>query len=209
MDVKSDIIRVSTEKRDQDGKQIDPEEHLAERSIGLEAPMTLGGVEVGTLPGSIDFQTTAGSFAQGVRDRCELCKHWSVDRWRAVRRGLEFGNRLDHRQMVNEMRYNLEIYLEGGDRDKFSDAQTGELDIEAALDSMGLCAALTEVFSRADGEVSPWATFSAAGCPSFEGPHGEDLLKNFVPRDAEAYKAACKSYDNVMRMAQGKAPGDS
>ena len=206
MEIKDDVIKVSTATEDAKGQPIEPEEHPAEHSLIMEAPLTFGGETIAQMPGSFDYLTDAGSLAIGLRDRCELCIHWSVERWRQLRRGLEFSNKMDQRQYVNQVRYNLEQYLPISEREKHIDAQTGEVDLEAVLDSMGLCNALTEIMSKAYKALYPFTTFGMCGCPDMMAPDGTSLAGNFKPRDTEAAQAAAKTYDNILKMALGEHP---
>lgn len=214
MEIKGDAVRISTADRAVDGSPIEPEEHLAEHIIQLDAPMKFqtgepmpAGVP-GVLPGSFDYQTTAGDLAVALRHRCSQCKHWNVPGWRRLRRQFEASGEMDKRQFVNEVRFAIEQLLPEEERSRHSD-ESGDLDLEHVLDAMGLCNVITEILSKSYGQLWPVVQLSAGGCPDHKGPHGEDLSDHFQARDREAEKIGAQVYDGVLGMTEGKMPGQT
>jgi hypothetical protein len=205
MEIKGDTITVVPATHDPDGHKLDPECAPAARTISVSAPLQLsGGGTAGQIPGSFTYETTAGELAVGLRYKCAACKHFDVKRWRAYRRECEWSGDMDKRRWVNEIRLQIEQVMPADQREKYTDSQ-GDFDIEAAMDNMGLCMALTEEWSRRFNKTFPVLIHPLAGCPAVD-PLGQPQSAPFQPKDSAADRAAAKVYDSVMGMAQGKMP---
>lgn len=205
MEIKRDTITVIPATFDPDGKPLEPEQAPAVHRFEVSAPLDCGGRIVRPdMPGSFDYETTAGELAVNLRFRCSSCAHFNVKRWRKFRRECEWGSKMELRQWVNEIRFNIERYLDPAEREKHSDSD-GELDIEHAMDALGMCDAYTDEWSRRKGEFFPVLLSPLCGCPSVD-PLGNPQAPAFKPKDRAAEKASSEAYDSVLGMARGKAP---
>lgn len=210
-----DVLKIAPATHGPDGQKIEPEQAPAVVSRDLTVPMTFntgapivlpGEASPLTLPGSYDFETTAGEVAEAMRHKCGTCRHFDVVGWRKLRRQLEWSSDMNHRVFVNNIRASLEQYLPENERARHQDAQTGELDLEHALDACGLCRAQTEIKSKEEHELHPVLVFADCGCPNEKTPAGVDLSNLYQPRDRAADRDAAQAHDKVLRIAQGKDP---
>jgi hypothetical protein len=206
VEIKADVITVVPATHDPDGHALEPELAPAVRSIQVTTPLQLstGQVIRADMPGSFDYETTAGELALNMRFRCGACVHFNVKRWRDFRRECEWSGDAEKRQWVNEFRFAIEQAMPAGEREKHLDA-SGELDIEHAMDSMGLCDALTEEWSRLANDAWPVVMCALAGCPDTD-PWGRKQAAPFRARDRAADRAAAAAYDALLGMARGKQP---
>lgn len=206
-----DILRIAPATHGPDGQKIEPEEAPAQLSHPTTAPLTfndgtpvtVNGVAI-ALPGSFDFESTAGEIADAMRHKCSTCKYFDVPRWRLMRRRLEVSSNMEERIYVNNVRASIEQFLPMDERDKHHDALTGELDTEHALDAFGLCNAQTEIKSKEEHELHPVLVLGNCGCPDEKSMTGIDLSKLYKPRDRAADRDAARSFDKVLAMAQGR-----
>jgi len=206
LQIKQDVITVIPATHDPDGHALEPELAPAVRSIVVATPLSLnnGRIIRPDMPGSFDYETTAGEIAYAMKARCATCKHFNTARWRQLRRELDWGN-MEQRAFVNEIRASIEQTLPVSERDKHIDDQ-GEIDLEHALDSFGLCEAATEIWSREKHEMFPVLQLPTGGCPQTKTPSGTNLANLYQPRDRSADRAASDAYDKILGMARGKRP---
>lgn len=187
-----------------DGSPLEPEERPAMVRTETQSPLALGGVETGAgVATFIDHETTAGVLAETYRNRCATCMHFSIPAWRNLRRRLDTSSNMDHRKFVNEVRAAVEQMLPENERERHVDPQTGDLDLEHALDSFGLCGAITEILSAEQKELTPALQLPEGGCPENNSPGGTFLGALYQPRDVAADRAASQAYDKILRMAEG------
>ncbi len=208
LQIHNDVIKVSPATHDPDGHALEPELAPAVRSMIVSAPLSFNGGAMVTpsLPGSFDYQTTAGEIAYAMRSRCATCKHFNAPRWRQLRRELEWSADMEKRSFVNEVRASIEQTMPAREREKFVD-EANELEIELALDAFGLCEAMTEIYSREHAALFPALQLPTGGCPQTKTPHGTDLSNLYQPRDRGADRAASGAFDKIMGMARGRTPG--
>lgn len=206
MEIRADTISVVPATITPDGKPLEPEEAPAVRSIQVSTPLAFNN---GTIirpdsPASFDYATTAGELATGLRFRCASCVHFNAKRWQKLKHEYEWSSSIEERKFVNEVRASIEQVLPVGEREKHIDEQTGELDVEHAMMSLGICDALTDEWSRLMNEKFPVLMHPLAGCPDVN-PLGQPQSPPFRPRDTAADRAAARAYDGILGMAQGKA----
>lgn len=206
MDIRADTITVVPATHTPDGKPLEPEQAPAVRSISVISPLAMnnGTLVRPDMPGSFDYETTAGELAVGMRFKCASCIHFNPKRWQKLKHECEWSSDVTERKWLNEVRSSIEQVLPAGEREKHVDEQTGELDIEHALMSLGLCDALTEEWSRLMNEKWPVLVHQLSGCPDVD-PLGQPQAPPFRSRDTAADRAAAKAYDGILGMAQGKA----
>ncbi len=205
MRAKADLLQVQSARHAPDGRVQEPEEQPARRVQVLDggAPVALGKGPfdperrpIGSIPGYITRETTAGEIATVLGTRCSLCVHMDSAWWQRLREkwGAPDASAVEKRYL-ELFRVQAIEKLTGGD----ARAEA----VEEAMASLGVCRALTEVYREEVIVTSD--PFS--GCLSHPGPHGEDLSRLFTPRDAEARRAAAKAKDDVMAMALGRRKG--
>ena len=208
MDIKSDTLQVLPVTHSPDGKPLEPEERPAQRVLGVAVaptghivpgqPVTIG------VPTTINIEGTAGEFAQGFRHQCQSCIHFSPAAWQTLRAKWENSPDLIERKFVNGIRGML---LSSGNA-QLAERHMGqdeELDVEHALQAMGLCRALTEIFSDHYRQFAPQIIHPLGGCPAQPGPSGEDLTQLFTPKNRQAARAGAQAYDAVLHAAVKRA----
>lgn len=198
MDVKSDEVVVYPTKRDEEGKQIAPEEVPAERVLKIDVPLMSGGKQVGVLgAGEVRMAGTAIEFASGFRNRCQLCQWFDNKLFREIKTQMEASTDKEVRQVLNNLRASICASEHEGVNHR-SETRTLDLDVEHALNLMGYCHALTEVYN------APCFVHPLGGCPDYPGPNGEDLSTLFRPASNDADKIGTAGYDSIMLGAAGK-----
>jgi len=201
--IKSDMLHIQHHSAADDGSKIEPEQQPAQRVIEAdgEVEMRSGGV-VGSMPVRIISDMTAGSLAMVVRSRCRTCKNFDRTSWRKMVRKAD---EVDAPAIEKASAMMVRDALLMTDNADVIDANTvsptePDFDVEAALNSMGICHALTE-FKRDLIVVHP-----LSGCPT-EVATPERQEGFYTPRSNEAERLAQAKYDEVMRAAQGYKDG--
>jgi hypothetical protein len=188
---------------------IEPEEQVAEVVQPIKPLITLGNshmaedVPLESQPSyvreaaarattHIAHQTSAGELAQSVLQRCQFCQHFDPVGWgRLIRRAEASG---DKRllQALNEVRGEVAMALQINPiaAEQHDLDQSGDIDLEHALKSLGICKALTEHFKE-DILVMP---INPCAMPDFFKAKPE----------LEARRAASSGFDWIMRRAQGR-----
>jgi hypothetical protein len=204
MEIKGDRIEVATGATDEKGRLLEPEAQPARRVIDVKGNVQLsGGQQLGdTIPTRfvVEGDDTV-TWAKALMGLCKRCIHFDNPSWRRHIAENEIADAMEDRLELNKMR----AYLMETQSIELQDAHAsmdGDMDVEHALHSMGICRAMTEIY-RERCVVHP-----LGGCPPADqpGPHGEDLSKLFKPRDAEAVKSGASKYDAILRAAQGRKP---
>ena len=200
MEIKSDRIEVAAGVRDPKTDQLlEPEQQPARRILTTDAAISLSGSGATgqSLASEISVEGEALEWAKAVCGLCHRCLHFDQDGWRKYLRHVAAAGSLDERNMINKIR----AYLVTTSNAELQSIHSGNdgMDVEDALNSLGICRALTEIFN--DMTVLHFK----GGCPPEEkrGPKGEVLHNLFSPRDAEAEKANVSNYDRIMRAACG------
>jgi hypothetical protein len=194
--------------------QVDAEGQTALRRFETRVGAGHGAVNdggLGSIPGIIEYQTTAGAMANGVRTACAACKHFDQKAWHqflAVSTGP--GSKAEDRETINGMRARLMMAGYGPEDDK------GELDVEAALASFGICRVLSDWIEGAlkvrDPIHWPVVVGRDATCPTYvqAREHRMEVTTPaapfglYAPRDLDAKKIGAARYDAVLQGASGK-----
>lgn len=200
MNIRQDILKVQTSDRDADGKQIDPEEHTATRILLGGAPVVLKNNEnappQGEIPLEISLETSVGQIAGTVRRMCRECVYHRQETWSKILSGAEKSTDLARRQAINDIRAAL-MMTQNASLSTVHEGMDGEMDVEHALKTLGICEALTTE------KKELVVTHPLASCPDHTitptAPKGY-----FRPRDERAKRDAASGYDTIIRQAQGK-----
>jgi hypothetical protein len=191
------------------GAPVEPEEQAAEVVQPLPTFVTIGSsalardVPMHKLPAHVQeaargflarqahvaHQTTAGELAESMVVRCQGCRHFDHDGWLRVKREAEASGEPDRLLELNVIRGMMESSQNIHLRDMHDLAGNGSLDLEHALNSIGVCHALSE-HHRDTIFVHPLST-----CPA-DGPF------LFQPK-RELRKAGEDAYDWILRRAEG------
>lgn len=196
MEIKGDHIRIDTSPRDAEGKQLDPAEKPAAHELILDIPLTsnaLGGAPnvLGHLqrPGIIQEVGTVAQFAHDVQHTCGLCRWFDNEKWLQTKANMAASQDPKDFKALGQIRASF--------MDTFTGLPPNHPRIEAAMNTLGICHALSAFWDDAV------ITSPEAGCTSDPGPKGENLTKLFEPRSTESEKVATGLYDALMRAAQG------
>lgn len=192
-----------------DGDPIEPEEQRAEVVQPIQPLITLGNkhmaedVPLATQPGfvreaaaraqaHIAHQTSAGELASSVLQRCQCCVHFDPVGWGSLLRRAEASGDKRLFQGLNEVRAQIAeaLQIDPTAAARHDLDQSGDVDLEHALKSLGLCKALSEHF-KDDILVMP---INACAQPEFFKPK----------RELEARRAAASGYDNILFRAAGR-----
>jgi len=209
VNVNADVIRVVPATHTPDGKPLEPEERpvVRDTQTGSVLSFNTGQVINAAQPTIIQQETTVGELALGLRRTCATCKHWDNLGWQAFRRECDKGE-IGERAFVNEIRAAIDSSQDIRYREQHAidPNDPNDVDIEHALDGLGLCRALTEIRSRFQQRFFPVVTHPWAGCPDEKEPDGTCVSDLYQPRDRGAATAASRAYDKLMEMARTKAP---
>lgn len=211
MDVKKDTIEVvpRTMFEPVGGARPEPEELAARRVLEVDAPANLSGSGaagehgqiVGSMTARVVYEDVVETMAQGVKSPCHACRFFNHKLWvKTLLPAWQLHPIKKHTLNALRARF-LSSSLSDEARSLIQDNEN-DIDIEAGLQSMGVCDALTEVYQMPKGEYL--ITHPLASCPS-TGPDGEPFTSHFVDRDATYGKMGAALYDGVMRLAQGRA----
>jgi len=206
MDVKGERIVVSTNDRDDQGKQIDPEERPLEHTREVSIPLSLSngqtveqytkGQASGGLAGSVAGVISAGEFATAARHRCRFCANYDKAAFKKWKADVEASQEPSRMRALNDLRAKIVGTTAPQVINKHSDPQ-GELDVEHALNEFGICKPLSEILKDM---VFVWPD---AGCPATY-PNGLPFEDKFKPRSTDAAKAGAAGYDAILKAAQGQ-----
>ena len=198
MKIRRDLLQIASGVREVDGTKAEPEQQPVQRIIETTAPATFGGAETGgQLPVRFVSEMSAGELASTVSRTCSTCKHFDHAMFQRVLRNADHpASPIEKRQAVSEIRAAL-LMSGNANLNAQHSGLDGDFDVEAALNSCGVCRVLTEK----DNDLNVF--HPTASCPAHTisptSPHGF-----YTPKDRVAKKEAAQTYDAVMRQAQGK-----
>lgn len=201
--IKADLLKVRSVPYDEGGQKVEPEQQPAARVMVLEggAPVNMSRTNenVGSIPATIIAETTAGEVANTMRSKCFQCKHSNTAAWKKLR--LLWGNSSDPEtfQKLNRVRYAL-LTTQNPEIARRSEGMDGDFDAEHAISQLAICEPLSEI-NRDPVIVSPISTCPDEVCTK-DNPRGL-----FVPKDKEMERLGSAAFDQIMRMAEGKAGG--
>ena len=184
-------------RHDAEGNRLEPEEVVTERRLGVRMPMTAHdtGRPLGGMRAAISYEQPAVELADQLSSLCALCKHWDqraraayVSQCNRTKAGI---------QELNRIRITLFKAVDRiGDQHEGDD---GEFDAEHALGALGVCHPLTD----ACNEIV--LTHQGSGCPAFlDENNTQPFTYSYEARDKEADVLGSRTYDRIMRKAQGK-----
>lgn len=192
-----------------DGDPIEPEEQVAEVVQPVKPIVTLGNSHMAEdvplasqpqfvrdaaarLTTHIAHQTSAGELAASVLQRCQSCVHFDPVGWGRLIRRAEASSDKRLFQALNEVRGQLveALQINPAAAERHDLDQSGDVDLEHALKSLGLCKALTEHFKE-DVLVMP---INPCAQPEFFRARPE----------LESRRATAGGYDWILRAAQGR-----
>ena len=214
MRIKEGFLRVNTSPVDSvHGAKPDDAERPAESVAFQPIPVNLStGQSLGVMnhPGAIRTEGIVSEFAGGIRRQCGQCRHFDRETWLQMRHAIEASEDILVRDELNGLRAH---FLTSPD-DTFinlHEGMDGDLDVEHAISSMGLCRAYTAYLKCPEGEeviVHPVGV-----CPEKLGdlwPDSPDaalvLPILYEPRNHDTRKQADQAYDALMNAASGKKP---
>lgn len=201
--IKADLLKVRSVPFDEGGQKVEPEQQPAARIMvvdgGAPVDMNRTGKHVGSIPAQIIAETTAGEVANTMRSKCFQCKNFNMAAWKKLR--LLWGNSSDPDvfQKLNRVRYAL-LTTQNPEVARRSEGIDGDFDAEHAISQLGICEPLSEI-NRDPVIVSPISTCPDEVCTK-DAPRGL-----FVPKDKEHERLGSAAFDQIMRMAEGKAGG--
>jgi len=193
MKIKNDLLRIQASNYDDDGDRLEPEEKPAERILPIDAPVTgrTDGKILGSLPAMITVQGTVAQFAQQVRTQCAGCKWFDQRAFLSYRRANELS-----KSKIQEMNAIRGALLETGVAD-FTDDPNASEDVEAQLNMMGICQAITEQMKE------PMIVHPESSCPDeFRSEASPDGYYVTLNRDVQKVKDS--AFDQIMRQATSK-----
>lgn len=197
MDIKNDEIRISTVNFTKEGDKLEPEEQAAARILTGTAPLTHGTTKLaGNIPMQVIGETTVGDLARTFRRQCRTCKHFDHDNWVRILRTKALSEVRTDQEELNKLRAGL-LQTQNASVHDMHLGQDGDIDIEHALASLGICRALTETLNDAI-IVHPLSS-----CP-------DDVITPTSPdgfyqaKDDHQDKEAASAYDLILRKAMGR-----
>ncbi len=165
--------------------------------------------ELGSIPGVIQYDTTAGALADGARTACGVCKHWDSVAWlRMVRDADSPLATAEDRQTITQARTRLmKAY--------------GVEQAEEALRQFGICKVMSEIIHGWVGKDPihwPAVVKNDANCPEYVSaglsplgiPNRVQIVTPaapfglFKPKDLDATTIGDKRRDEVLFSAAGK-----
>lgn len=189
-----------------DGTPVEPEEAPVHRILDAELPLSFntGQLISQKMPGEVTVDMSAGELAARMRSRCAECVHFSNTAW------LKLYNELRHslndpsaQIFLNQIRAAVDQVTDAEYVAKHYDHATDEVDIDHALQDLGLCHAMTEIWQSFLKKKYPIIVAPEASCPDDKGPRGEDFSTLFKSRDRAEGRRSGKMYDMILRLAQG------
>ena len=217
MDFKEERLEIASHvTHAADGTKLEPEEKPARRVLdGAEAPMSLGGKPIqiaggrAVLPASVAYEGTVGKFAQSFRHQCKFCVHFDREGWQRVKRGIMQSDDIEQQRALNSMRAMLIESQDDAVQSLHTNPMDGDVDVEAALNMLGMCRAQSEIWTSFKKEFFPIITHPYGGCPTdsdghpAKGPDGSSL-DLYKPKNPAAEKAAAQGFDAIMAAALGE-----
>jgi hypothetical protein len=195
--IKREILRIGTLPFAPNGDRVEPEQQPAVTVIEVNAPAKFQGsaAVVGQAAGEFQVHSTAREVADIARSPCFMCKHFDTKAWAMRRRQLACGT-LEEQTKLKKIRVKLIELQDVNFQNLHSDA-SGEMDIEAAMASLGICRVLTEI------TAGPTIVFPAGGCPR-DACTAAQPMGYFMPATSEADRAGSAAFDQIMLTAAGK-----
>lgn len=167
--------------------------------------------QMGSIPGVIEYSSTAGEMANAARTACVACKHFDQKAWQKFQAAaMGPASSAESRQTIKTMKDRLLLAGKG-----FVDDATGEVHIDEYVATFGICRILSDWIEGSVGRHPihwPVVTEPTANCPSkvqAEG-HVMDVVTPaepygfFKPKDLDAKTIGAQRYDQVLFGAQGK-----
>ncbi len=192
--------------------QVDAEGQQARIRYGTRVAGGMGqlnGGELGSIPGVIQYDTTAGDLANGARTACLACKHWDSTTWLKMVKDADSPlASAEDRLTINQARTRLIKAF-------------GVESAEEALRQFGICKVMTEIIHgwvKKDPLHWPAVTKDDANCPSHVSaglsslgiPNRVEIVTPaapfglFKPKDLDATTVGDKRRDTVLFEAAGK-----
>jgi hypothetical protein len=196
------MLKIPDYQVDKDGTKVEPEQMLAERAIDVEGPMrgSIDGQVKGNLATEVVYTDTVGQFAQGIRRPCATCAFFQNPAWRRYYQSIERGDDPVDKKWLNGVR----AALLGTQNASFHDqhqGQDGELDVEHALSSLGICPVYTELLNPPGQPIDPIIVHPMGVCPE-QDPRGNQLPVLYKPATREQGRAGDEAYDEIMYAAK-------
>ena len=214
MEVKDEVIKISSSPVDDQGEHLEPEERPAARTQMTDIPVALGTGPAGTdtpiqgaVSGAISTQTTAGILASLFRNQCATCRYFDNRGMRAYIKILRssVSGRLELNQIYSEL-----IASRNAEFHDLHTGQDGDFDGDHALMSLGICRALSDISNGIHHDNDPVIVTPIGTCPT-NFDDGKVLIRTpsnpdgcYRPRDEDAEKFGSRSFDSIMQTAQGK-----
>jgi hypothetical protein len=207
--IKSDLLNISSGALNTKGHKLEAEEQLVRREVVTDVGAKLGvgtmGKDVGSIPMKVVSEYSAVEFAKAAGSRCGNCKHFRNDLFvKDLKKAESPGAPIARRRAVNQIRAAL-LQTQNASVADAATGQDGDLDIEAALQTLGYCTALYEFHKNAgqSNEDAMTLVHPVSACPqdvrTDANPEG---FFEYASKFAE--QVGTSTYDSVMKQAQGK-----
>lgn len=196
MDIKGETIQVVPLTHDEKGDKLEPEQAPARRLLDVSERITLTNQGVqsdAALPMSVSVEMPAHELAIGMSQPCFSCRHFDQKAWYEYRRAREAT--LDGREEM--ARYKAELIRSTNAAPTF-DPVTGNVDVEFAMQSMGVCRPLTE----ACNDIT--VVYPVSTCPATLPNSLTPFPRCYVPRTSDDARQSSATFDQIMRTAQGR-----
>lgn len=213
MKIKKDMLQIGSGFTDKDGTKLAPEAQPVRRVVTIDAPVSLKGPHGVTETGKgipteiVTDNRNAVDVARGFQYLCGNCKWFRNKEWlRDLANADSPMASMVQRKMVNEIRGAL-LSTQNANLTELHSGQDGDLDVEAALKTLGYCKALFHFFKNKgeSDEDSLVLLHPISSCPT-DIRNANPPMGMFEPKDNEARKVATQNYDRVMQKAAGKTP---
>jgi hypothetical protein len=196
MEIKNEKIEVVPLTRDEKGERIEPEQAPARRLLNVSDRITLtnqGVKSEQSLPMSVSVEMPAHELAIGMSQPCFSCRHFDQKAWYDYRRA-----RMATADGREEMaRYKAEL-IRSTNAAPTLDVTGEDVDVEFAMQSMGVCRPLTEA-CREITIVYPVST-----CPATLPNSITPFPRCYEPRTSDDARNSTATFDQIMRTAQGR-----
>ncbi len=192
MKIRADLLKISSNGRNEDGSLAEPEQQQVQRVLTTEVPLgPQGGAAIGAVPAEIVTYSSAIAVAGALSRQCGNCKFFDQATFQQTIAAADHPLApMENRRAVNEIRAGL---LQSGNA-----GLTGEdVDPEQALKECGFCTALSEHYKE------PVGVHEKSSCPA-------DVITPsqpagfFKPLSKKSARVAGSNYDKVMNAAAGK-----
>lgn len=204
MKFKEEVFKVIPATHDEGGAKLEPEERPMERRLvadGLPISLNTSGPHLTQPPVArlqhdtvVTIEGTVGEFAHGLRHLCASCTYFDNELWMKRKREWETGD-ISLRKQLNVLRGML-LESQNATIQEMHRGADDDMDVEHALNSLGICRALSEI-QQDDIIMHP-----LAGCPDFaHDAHGNSLYK---PKNREMAQRSTEVYDAIMKAALGR-----